>query len=554
MRMISAGLRLTPKWLCPFRVHSLLPRRRVQVTVAAQYVYGSLEGADPDDLLQFLPDSLSVRGRIKPKEIWDYVEKTAKVSQSKAVVVTQLDPLDDDNTEFISLFAYFNSRKRCGVVGASGKHGVKDMYVIPVAASDPLPPLCKSSLGKGPGLPEKRTKDMLIAVFVVSTSNLRRSEKASASSYDKRPASTSPHYATSPHPQTTSPADLEAYSPSADMDDTNASASTASAAQIDNAMDVPYSPSEADADEPYDPLDDDPEPAAARTETDAVVAAAASATTGVDLLAMLQTLNKDPEPEPEPAPVSNASSSEQASGFSFKMQKQPAKVSGHHKAADYVDLAPTTTGRPGAVAPAAQSMPPNQHRPGTALQQPQRPPAHEGRYPTQGNHRPTFGNDRGGAPPHGAHVGGSAGPAHHQHSDYRQQESPRAQGGRGYDQHRPGHVQDQHRPGHVQDQHRPGAGPTHRGYEHGGPHGGPYGGAHGGGAGGAPHDGPRGGYHQGRPGDRGPPPPGQGFQRDFRDDRRGGYDDESRGRRDYDQRRPGDRGPPQGPPQGHRPY
>ena len=86
----------------------------------------------------------------KPRCAWGEQREVLTQSQNSSNIVTLpplpsktvpqpslhvADPLDEDDVEFISLFAYFNSRKRCGVIGASGNHGVKGGPCLPNSSS-----------------------------------------------------------------------------------------------------------------------------------------------------------------------------------------------------------------------------------------------------------------------------------------------------------------------------------------------------------------------------------------------------------------------------------
>lgn len=52
---------------------------------------------------------------------------------------------------YISLYSYFSSRGRFGVVANNSRH-VKDLYLIPLSAEDPIPP--KLLPFEGPGKPQ----------------------------------------------------------------------------------------------------------------------------------------------------------------------------------------------------------------------------------------------------------------------------------------------------------------------------------------------------------------------------------------------------------------
>ena len=45
---------------------------------------------------------------------------------------------DEEKISYVSLYSYFHSRKRCGVIG-NCHAGVKDMYLVPLASHEPVP-------------------------------------------------------------------------------------------------------------------------------------------------------------------------------------------------------------------------------------------------------------------------------------------------------------------------------------------------------------------------------------------------------------------------------
>ena len=55
---------------------------------------------------------------------------------------------EEEKTSYVALYTYFYTRKRIGVVG-NCHSGVKDMYVVPIASHDPVPPELKPFDGPG---------------------------------------------------------------------------------------------------------------------------------------------------------------------------------------------------------------------------------------------------------------------------------------------------------------------------------------------------------------------------------------------------------------------
>ncbi|XP_029451528.1 PHD finger protein 3 isoform X2 [Rhinatrema bivittatum] len=125
--------------------------------IKAYPVSGSLEYLTED-----LPDSIQVGGRISPQTVWDYVEKL-KASGTKETCVIRFSPVtEEDQISYTLLYAYFSSRKRYGVV-ANNMRQVKDMYLIPLGASEKVPHYLVPF--DGPGL-EAHRPNLLLALII----------------------------------------------------------------------------------------------------------------------------------------------------------------------------------------------------------------------------------------------------------------------------------------------------------------------------------------------------------------------------------------------------
>ncbi|XP_018420360.1 PREDICTED: PHD finger protein 3 isoform X2 [Nanorana parkeri] len=125
--------------------------------IKAYPVSGSL-----DHLSEDLPDSIQVGGRISPQTVWDYVEKI-KASGTKETCVIRFCPeTEEDQISYTLLYSYFSSRKRYGVV-ANNMRQVKDMYLIPLGASEKIPHFFVPF--DGPGL-ETRRPNLLLALII----------------------------------------------------------------------------------------------------------------------------------------------------------------------------------------------------------------------------------------------------------------------------------------------------------------------------------------------------------------------------------------------------
>ncbi|KFZ61530.1 Death-inducer obliterator 1, partial [Antrostomus carolinensis] len=91
-----------------------------------------------DYLSEDLPDTIHIGGRILPKTVWDYVGKL-KSSLSKELCLIRFHPAtEEEEVAYISLYSYFSSRGRFGVVANNNRH-IKDLYLIPLSSKDPIP-------------------------------------------------------------------------------------------------------------------------------------------------------------------------------------------------------------------------------------------------------------------------------------------------------------------------------------------------------------------------------------------------------------------------------
>ncbi|XP_029031057.2 PHD finger protein 3 isoform X2 [Betta splendens] len=111
-----------------------------------------------DNLCEDLPDSIQVGGRISPQTVWDYLEKI-RATGTKEVCLIRFSPeTEEDEISYTLLYAYFSSRKRFGVVSNNLKQ-VKDMYLIPLSATEKVPHQLVPF--DGPGLESNRANLLL---------------------------------------------------------------------------------------------------------------------------------------------------------------------------------------------------------------------------------------------------------------------------------------------------------------------------------------------------------------------------------------------------------
>ncbi|XP_032897585.1 death-inducer obliterator 1 isoform X1 [Amblyraja radiata] len=130
-----------------------------------------------DYLVEDLPDTIHIGGRISPHTVWDYVGKL-KSSLSKEVCLIRFHPAtEEEEVTYISLYSYFNSRGRFGVVANNARH-IKDLYLIPLAANDPIP--SKLLPFEGPGL-EKSRPNLILGLVIRQKAKRRQQDLEPAS-------------------------------------------------------------------------------------------------------------------------------------------------------------------------------------------------------------------------------------------------------------------------------------------------------------------------------------------------------------------------------------
>ncbi|XP_047145708.1 PHD finger protein 3 isoform X1 [Hydra vulgaris] len=125
------------------------------ITTAYQ-VSGSCE-----NLMQILPDTVHVCGRIPPDQVWEYLGQLKSGRKNKYIDVIRFEMSSkEEKTGYIKLYTYFYQRHRIGVVGNCSQ-GIKDMYILPLASQEAIP----AELQPLPGLPNPRPH-MLLGIIV----------------------------------------------------------------------------------------------------------------------------------------------------------------------------------------------------------------------------------------------------------------------------------------------------------------------------------------------------------------------------------------------------
>lgn len=132
------------------------------VDVAKFFIIAQEVSGNAKDLMDDLPDTVDVVGRISHETVWDYISKM-KRSGSKEILIIRLTAAnDEEKIPYITLYSYLNSRSRLGVVGNVSKN-IKDFYIMPFSSQSTIPPVLMPLTG--PGFEEHRPH-LLLGIIV----------------------------------------------------------------------------------------------------------------------------------------------------------------------------------------------------------------------------------------------------------------------------------------------------------------------------------------------------------------------------------------------------
>ncbi|XP_018308243.1 titin homolog isoform X2 [Mycetomoellerius zeteki] len=132
------------------------------VDVAKFFITAQEVSGNAKDLIDDLPDTVDVVGRISHETVWDYISKM-KRSGSKEILIIRLTAAnDEEKIPYITLYSYLNSRSRLGVVGNVSKN-IKDFYIMPFSNQSTIPPVLMPL--NGPGFEEHRPH-LLLGIIV----------------------------------------------------------------------------------------------------------------------------------------------------------------------------------------------------------------------------------------------------------------------------------------------------------------------------------------------------------------------------------------------------
>ncbi|XP_066589494.1 uncharacterized protein pps [Prorops nasuta] len=132
------------------------------VDVAKFFITAQEVSGNARDLMDDLPDTVDVVGRISHETVWDYISKMKKTGSKEILIIRLTAANDEEKIPYITLYSYLNSRSRLGVVGNVSKN-IKDFYIMPFSNQSKIPPVLLPLIG--PGFEESRPH-LLLGIIV----------------------------------------------------------------------------------------------------------------------------------------------------------------------------------------------------------------------------------------------------------------------------------------------------------------------------------------------------------------------------------------------------
>ncbi|KAF9944276.1 hypothetical protein BGZ70_004840, partial [Mortierella alpina] len=167
-----------PVWQGALHMHQVatFPARAVQVggrTIPGRPSKGPQVEMIASGWTDILTKGVSVDGRIPIAAVESYVSQQRQ-SASKEIVIVQFEveeqsasSFEKRKAEFDKLFRYFHEKKRNGVVPQKGRQ-VKDMYLVPVSAKEPLPSYFQGLVDNEHKVRGAEPKDALFGVLILN--------------------------------------------------------------------------------------------------------------------------------------------------------------------------------------------------------------------------------------------------------------------------------------------------------------------------------------------------------------------------------------------------
>lgn len=132
------------------------------VDVAKFFITAQEVSGNAKDLMDDLPDTVDVVGRISHDTVWDYISKMKRTGSKEILVIRLTAANDEEKIPYITLYSYLNSRSRLGVVGNVSKN-IKDFYIMPFSSQSMIPSVLLPLIG--PGFEEHRPH-LLLGIIV----------------------------------------------------------------------------------------------------------------------------------------------------------------------------------------------------------------------------------------------------------------------------------------------------------------------------------------------------------------------------------------------------
>ncbi|XP_077569688.1 uncharacterized protein LOC144194458 isoform X2 [Stigmatopora nigra] len=132
-------------------------------TVSKFVTKGYLVSGSAEILKSELPDTIEIGGRIMPQTVWEYIARL-KTNITKELCVIRFHPSsEEEEVAYVSLFSYFSSRGRFGVVSNKSPL-IKDIYLVPLSAKESIPSILQPLEGQGL---EKNRPNILLGLAIV---------------------------------------------------------------------------------------------------------------------------------------------------------------------------------------------------------------------------------------------------------------------------------------------------------------------------------------------------------------------------------------------------
>ncbi|XP_076318836.1 uncharacterized protein LOC143229864 [Tachypleus tridentatus] len=132
--------------------------------------FGYIVSGSKDYVCQDMPNTLYVCGRIAPDQVWSYLWKTKPLATKELIVVSFYPANKEEMVSYSAFYHYLFSRKRLGVIRHTSKM-VKDFYILPLPADQPIPSVLLPF--NGPGLQNPRP-NLLLGLIVRHKSPLKK--------------------------------------------------------------------------------------------------------------------------------------------------------------------------------------------------------------------------------------------------------------------------------------------------------------------------------------------------------------------------------------------